>query len=405
MTGVTGISPAKRKVIEPSLAPLFSAKTAFGRVLAYPSTADTSAEPWARLSAAHWKDYRFQKFAEETLYEAIEHACLVVEDAQGATLALQPVFVIRQDLALGTPLRLTRAIRWVRTFWPHFLQPRMLMAGCLAGEGQLVVDRERSDLAIASLREAVELFAHHCGARLITFKEFPAGTRPALQDLLSRSYVRVAGYPAVRMSISYPDFEKHLEHLTAATRKDLRRKFRESAACGSVQMEMVAQPSPELVDEIHALYLQVFERSEVRFERLTPSYLARVAEALPDRVRWFLWRHQGRLVAFKLCFVQDGILYDDYIGLDYSVALKLHLYFVTFRDLYSWAAAQGFREYYSTPLSYDPKLRLGFQLVPLDLYVRHTSALVNPIYTRLASAMGPIAGDLTLSRFSNAHEL
>ena len=405
MTGIAAQPAVSKETTPPQQKPLFSAKTLSGQITAYRATADVSAELWSRYSRPHWKDYRFQQLAEETLYEGMEHACLVIADPQGETLAIQPVFLIRQDLALGTPPFLTRAVWWVRSWWPHFLEPRMLMAGSLAGEGQLAMDQTRTELAISALQEGVELYAQHCGARLITFKEFPATTRPALQALTSRGYVRVPSYPSVRMPVAQPTFEKHLEHLTPATRKDLRRKFRESAACGLIQMEVVEQLSPPLVDELYALYLQVFERSEVRFERLTPSYFARVAEVLPDRVRWFLWRHEGRVVAFKLCFVHDGILYDDYIGLDYSVALDLHLYFVTFRDLYTWAATHGIREYFSTPLSYDPKLRLGFQLAPLDLYLRHTSTLVNVIYTRLAKAMGPIAGDPTLNRFPNFSEL
>ncbi len=405
MTGVSAMPDAIKPTNSRQAAPSFSAKTSFGQLIAYPAAADIPADQWARFFHAHWKDHRFQQLAEETLYDGIGHACLVVQDAHGETLAIQPVFVIRQDLALGTPALLTRAIRWVRSLWPNFLQPRMLMVGSLAGEGQLAIDRSRSDLAIAALQEGVEVFAHHCGAGLITFKEFPAATRDTLQGLLERGYARVPSYPSVWMPVAFASFEKHLEHLTASTRKDLRRKFRESAAGGSAQMEVIVQLSPELVDELYALYLQVFERSELHFERLTRSYFVRLAEVLPDRVRWFLWRLDGRVVAFKLCFLYEGILYDDYIGLDYAVALDLHLYFVSFRDLYSWAAAHGIREYFSTPLSYFPKLHLGFHLVPLDLYVRHTSALLNFVYTRLAKVMGPTTGDETLSPFSNFNEL
>ena len=73
------------------------------------------------------------------------------------------------------------------------------------------------------------------------------------------------------------------------------------------------------------------------------------------------------------------MLHDEYLGLDYRVALDLHLYFVTFRDVLSWALAQGLTAYESTPLDYDPKLHLGFDLLPLDLYVAPASPALAPL--------------------------
>jgi hypothetical protein len=91
--------------------------------------------------------------------------------------------------------------------------------------------------------------------------------------------------------------------------------------------------------------------------------------------------------------------------LDYSVALDLHLYFYTLRDIISWALAQGLKYYYSNPLNYEPKLHLDCELVPLDLYVMHTSPLLNPIFRHLIKFLGPTRHDPVLQRFPNAGEL
>ena len=45
---------------------------------------------------------------------------------------------------------------------------------------------------------------------------------------------------------------------------------------------------------------------------------------MPDKVRFFLWRLNRRIVAFTLCMLEEASLYAEYIGLDYSVALDLH---------------------------------------------------------------------------------
>ncbi|MGB8166006.1 MAG: GNAT family N-acetyltransferase [Chthoniobacteraceae bacterium] len=379
--------------------PIFTAQVRGGRVRVFGSIDDLPAATQARFFGTHWKDHRYLRVVEETLVADVEHACLYVTDDKDEPLELQPAFIVRQDLVLGVPASLGRLVRALRNRWPNFLRPRMLMIGCLAGEAHWLAGVR----AVQALREGAELFARQRGVHLITFKEFPAHARGDFAE--TRRFARVPSYPGVRLPISFASFDAYLETLSKPTRKNLRRKFRDSAARGSVQLEISSEPSPAVIDEIFGLYAQVYARSEVRFERLTRDYFAAVAAGLSDRARFFLWRQEGRLVAFNLCFVHDGVLYDDYLGLDYAVAHDLHLYFLTFRDVLQWAIDHRLREYYSTPLSYEPKLHLRFSLVPLDLYVRHTSPWINPLYLRLARAMGPISGDQLLTRFPNSHEL
>lgn len=381
-------------------APIFRARLSSGRVSVFRSIGDLPEATQSRFFGAHWKDQRFLRMVEETVTADVEHVCFYIEDDAGEPLAVQPGFIVRQDLALGTPAALTRLVRTMRTRWPNFLRPRMLMIGCLAGEAHWPADAARG---ATMLRDGVELFAAQRGIRMITFKEFPAHARDAFDG--AAGYARVPSYPGVRLPITFASFEAYLETLSKPTRKNLRRKFRDSAAAGRVELEVTIDPCARTLDEIFALYLQVYERSDVRFEKLTREYFAAVASGLSDRAHFFLWRHEGRLVAFNLCVVHNGVLYDDYLGLDYAITHDLHLYFVTFRDVLEWAITRGLREYYSTPLSYEPKLHLHFALVPLDLYVRHTSSWMNPLYLRLARAMGPTKRNPLLARFPNSHEL
>jgi len=87
------------------------------------------------------------------------------------------------------------------------------------------------------------------------------------------------------------------------------------------------------------------------------------------------------------------------------VALDLHLYFYTLRDIISWALQQGLQYYYSNPLNYEPKLHLDCELVPLDLYVMHTNPLLNPIFRRMIKYLGPTRHDPVLRKFPNADQL
>lgn len=208
-----------------------------------------------------------------------------------------------------------------------------------------------------------------------------------------------------RLNIAYPSFDEYMRQaLNSATRTKLRRKFRATADAAPIELSVLGDVSP-IIDALYPLYLQVYARSKLRFERLTPEYFCNIGHVMPTRVRFFVWRQNNRPVAFALCLIHADALYTEYIGLDYSVALDLHLYHYIVRDMISWAIAEGYKWLRSSGLSYDPKLHLRHQLDPVDLYVRHTSRIINAILKRILVLIEPTRYDQTLKKFSNYHEL
>jgi hypothetical protein len=126
---------------------------------------------------------------------------------------------------------------------------------------------------------------------------------------------------------------------------------------------------------------------------------------MPEKMRFFVWRQHGRAIAFSICMVQGNCIYDEYIGLDYKIALDLHLYHYTFRDIVSWAIANGYKTYLSNGLNYDPKLHLKCRLYPLDLYVRHRSDAITSLFELVLPFIEPARFDRNLRRFANYPEL
>lgn len=358
------------------------------------------------------KDQRYYEVVDETLGGQFDCQYLILEDPAGQPRAIQPFFVAQQDLVAATSPTLQRLVQKLRHLAPRLLRLRILMVGCAAGEGHLDAEGEEEQRWIAhGVAAELPRLARKHGASLIVWKDFPAHYRAALAPLTHRAnpageYLRVASMPATGLSLVFRDYEDYLRtHLSRATRKNLRRKYKAAAGGeGALEMSVVSDVSG-LATELHGLYAQVLARSSLRFEQLTPEFFRQLSQRMPDRVRFFLWRLEGRLVAFSLCLVHGDTLYDEYIGLDYSVALDRHLYFVTLRDIFSWAIAQGLRTYRSTPLNYDPKLHLGFELAPLDLYVRAASPLLQPFVRRALPFIEPTRAEPVLQRFPNGHEL
>src|SRR6476660_497904 len=362
-------------------------------------------DAWRRGFQNKCQDHRYYEIVEETLRNDFEHHYLVLEDSLGNVRAIQPVFFVRQNLVEGVPGKIRSVVDGVRKIFPRFLTMRVLMVGCGAGTGDLGACDHRDEAWVANaLRGSLLTYARQNKASLVVLKDFPANYRSAVGTFALSGYTRIPSMPMTRLPLRYETRDEYFRTLSKATRKDLRRKFRKAESAPKIEMEVVSEIAP-FIDEIYPLYLAVHERSPLKFETLTKDYFLAVAKRMPERARFFIWRQSGKIVAFSFCLVCGDEISDECIGLDYTVALDLNLSFYTLRDIISWALQQQLKYYYSNPLNYEPKLHLDCELVPLDLYVRHTSALLNPIFCHLIKYLGPTRHEPVLKRFPNADQL
>ena len=91
---------------------------------------------WRSTFAALRKDHRYYEIIEDTLRDRFDYKYFLITDAAGDTLAIQPFFVMDQDMLEGVA-SLSRPLAAVRRLIPRFLMMRTLMVGCSAGEGHL----------------------------------------------------------------------------------------------------------------------------------------------------------------------------------------------------------------------------------------------------------------------------
>ncbi len=377
-------------------------RTTCGPAWVVASAASIPVELRRTALAGRSKDFRYYELLEESLRTQFDYRYFVLHDEASGEWAVQPFFFVNQDLLAGLPQAIRSLFAPIRKLWPRFLTLRMLMIGCAAGEGEL--DHAGPWLA-GALREAIDAHRPQARASIILLKDFPSTYRDALETFTHHDYQRAPSMPAARLELDFADFEEYMTvKLSKVFRKNLRRKLRASEGASPITMEVLTDAT-HLVDEIYPLYRQTYERSDFKFEELNKEYFALIGRRMPDRVRYFIWRQQGRIIAFNLCLVHDGILHDLDVGLDYSVALDLHLYFVTWRDVIQWCLKNGVTTYHTGPLNYDPKLHLKLLLAPQDLYARHNSPLLNPIFKLAIKYLEPTRHDPTLRKFANAHEL
>ena len=367
----------------------------------------TAVEAWPHAFSHLRKDSRYYEIVEDTVCPEFKYRYFAIKTKAGDICAIQPFFVLDQDLLAGAGPRAKAFAEAIRRFWPRFLTLRTLMVGCAAGEGHLPAQEPGERLRQAQLLAAnISTLARREKASLIVLKEFPAGYRDSLCCFLGRGFSMMPSMPMTRLDIAqYSSFDDYLSKAIKAKRRtEFRRKFKAAEQSGPIELT-VASNAEAAIDDMYVLYEQVYERSDLKFEKLTKSYFREIGQRMPDKARFFLWRQNGKLIAFSLCMIQGETLYGEYLGLDYSIALKLHLYFTVMRDIISWAIANGFKSIVSTSLGYGPKLQMRHVLEPLDLYIRHTSPLMNAVLRRVLPLLEPTRNDETLKSFPNYSDL
>src|SRR5262249_46638095 len=241
--------------------------------------------------------------------------------------------------------------------------------------------------------------------KLVVFKEFTPADRAALACLPAKGFTRMPSMPMTRVKLNCASFEDYLCNvLSRNMRSKLRRKFKESEQLASLEMRVVTDVTP-YINEIYPLYLAVYEKSSLHFEKLTREFLCELGQKMPDKAQFFLWFRGNDIVAFNLCMTDGESIYSEYIGFDYNVSFDLHLYYVAVRDVMKWAIANKYKWYCSTALNYEPKFHLRHELYPLDLYVKHTSLIFNFILKRVLPFLEPVRYDAMLKRFPNYKDL
>src|ERR1700736_414673 len=209
----------------------FTVKTSFGSTAVANGVPPEDYETWVAGFEDYPIDHRYYEIVHQSLKDQFAHYYLLLRDAGGITRAIQPFLIVSQDLATGTPAFIRNLLARIRRHFPGFLKLRMLMVGCSAGEGDIVLEKQSRDIAwtVDALKEGLIPVARELKAMLIVFKDIPKIYRQSLDRLRLFGFTRVPSMPATKLDLNFPDFESYLKTRIGYTmRKNLRRKFRKT---------------------------------------------------------------------------------------------------------------------------------------------------------------------------------
>lgn len=197
------------------------------------------------------------------------------------------------------------------------------------------------------------------------------------QALAQEGFVLLEGQALAWVPIDFDCIDAYLARLSRARRRDLRRKLRSRA---DLSVDTLAAGAPEFDDEatidaFYALYENVYAQSEIHFDRLSRDYFRALLRDGDSGGVVFVYRREGAMIGWNLCYEHAGLLVDKYIGLRYPQAREHNLYALSWFENLEYARRRGFDAYVAGWTDPQVKRQLGARFA----FTRHAVYARNPL--------------------------
>jgi len=337
----------------------------------------------ARIDAAQW-DACFTAPVEDHAYHlAIEGSGLagfgffyVAVFDGGHLVGAAPAFTTPYDLETTLDnARLRQMIAGWKRRAPGFLRVSLAALGSPCTEVAMLGIREvgRAREIASLLLDTFFRAARARGGVLLAVKDLAEGDRELWRPLIEACGCGfVAGLPVARLPIDFATTDAYLARLSAATRKDMRRKLRARAA---VRLERVNRLDG-YEEAIMSLYRDTRARAEMAFEDLTIDYFRRVLAHKPDGAFCTLYLKGGEVLAANLLLRDDTTLIDKFFVMG-AEGRAHNLYFTSWFDNIAYCLEHGLTLFQVGQAAYANKLRLGARLLRTDMAFKHRNPAVS----------------------------
>ncbi len=153
-------------------------------------------------------------------------------------------------------------------------------------------------------------------------------SKEIMKNLEENKFQIIYGEALAFVRININSIDEYLKLFSRSRRKDIKRKLKSK---DEITVEEISTGDPffdnETVSFLYMLYMNVYNQSTIHFDLLTESFFKRLFQEENGLV--FLYRNNGKIIGFNLCYRAGNKLIDKYIGLDYPDARTFNLYFVS----------------------------------------------------------------------------
>jgi len=335
-------------------------------------------EDWNRVYPDVLEGYNFYKTLDGSGLDQFSLFYIAVYDRK-TPVAVTSCFIMNYplDTSINGPLR--RVTNSIKKLMPNIFSLKAVICGMPMGQGKIGLIGD-PDAVMKVISRRIEQIAKKKKAPIIAFKDFDQAHTKILDPLQGKGFAKFDSLPTTILNVWYKDFEEYMMTLSSASRYDLRRKFKRVDGHVNLDFKIVDAIDEAELQEVYKLYLDIVAKHDMGFELLPMEFFRKLPVNMPGHTKYFLWRIDGKLVMFLFGLVSKEMFIDYYVGLDYSITHKYHLYFIKFRETLNWCIKNGVKQYEMGITGYEPKRRLGFDFVPLYIYVKLRNRALRPAF-------------------------
>ncbi len=324
----------------------------------------------------------------------------------GVPVGIAPAFVMDVPIEQATPETLLQPLRIMARVLPSILYQRTLFLGCpCSTEGNVGVLPGAGRRAILlALQDALEKKARELNAELIVWKDMPESISFDLDWVAKRRRLfRVVSLPATLVKLSSQRKSDYFGQLKASRRYALKKKLKLSAAEIGISAQILQNPTPDDLDDIFRLFRQTYLKSKTKFEELNRTWFSKIGGLSTTYFVVLREKQTGAMIACMTCFECGSQLINKHVGFDYEKPKSWMLYFRLWDAAVDLALAKGFRSIHSGQTTYQAKIEIGHDLIPLVNYVQHRNVLLHSIYRRIVRTFDWAKLDADLALFLKAY--
>ncbi len=283
--------------------------------------------------------YEFSKAVERSELEDVYLHYLVVSD-NNTIYAILPCFLYSVKLEILAGDGIKKVLNLIRKIFPKFLVKNLFVIGSPVAtcENHIGLNPEIYKNGLTTEFPGEVLFksitekAYKLNASLIIVKELPHAELDVFRQIFNDKFKLFESLP----NSFIPIFKERYPY-PSILKKRYRQRYKKAiqeAGNGNYQWDLISQYSL-LTKDIHRLYLNVYQKSKYKFEKLTLNFFEAVQKYLPDNSHILTCRDKaGDLICAELIIEDERAFIPMYLGLDYSKTEKSNIYYnVIFKSL------------------------------------------------------------------------
>jgi predicted N-acyltransferase len=301
---------------------------------------------------------------------------------QDTLIASATLFVMKFNLDILAPDSFKNATNYIRKFYPAFLTTHLLGCGpalSICSDSITVINYTYYSKVLNEINNYMKSIALTEKCSLLLYKEIKYTKAGYFRCLFSSGFSELPSLPNAILNIRWSSFDEYMASLRAKYRAKVNREI---AKINADKIEITREQNCAfLAEKLWSLYLNVYEKSSFKFERLSRTFFEKILSDTCSTI--VLFRNKEIIIGFVLLMEEGSTLKPLCIGLDYSISYEYDIYFNMLYEIIKIAIDRGKTSIEFGQTSYFPKLRVGACLENLSLFVRIRRHFPNMIMKKI----------------------